>query len=135
MEKASWRVRLHCGSVQIISVFVFFFGFVFCLVFCLGFLGCGLFWVCLLAFVLVFLVVFLSFLCPPFFPAQTGMPMPTTGMPACAHNSLAGISEKSLLSVRICRQVLDLLNSFKILTGILNRMRTLWWSVKKTQQS
>jgi len=53
------------------------------------------------------------------------MLVPSTGMPACAHNSLAGISEKSLLPVRVHCRALDLLNSFIILTSILNRMRSL----------
>lgn len=38
--------------------------------------------------------------------------------------------KKSLLSLRVSCQALGLLNSFKILTSILNRMQSLWWSEK-----
>lgn len=65
------------------------------------------------------------FFWPPFFPEQTGMPMPTTGMPACVHSSLAGTSEKSLLPVKVDCWAFGLLNSLKIFTGVFNRMQSL----------
>lgn len=108
MQKGSWRVRLHYGSVQITNTCIFFFSSkspLLCDVLSSFFCCCWVF-------------------CPPFFPEQTGMPMPTTGMPACTHSSLAGASEKSLLPVKVHCWALGLLNSFKILTGVLNRMQS-----------
>lgn len=73
---------------------------------------------------LLFLLLLIVFL-PPHFPEQTGMPMPTTGMPACVHSSLAGTSEKSLLPVKVHCWALGLLNSLKIFTDVFNRMQSL----------
>lgn len=106
--KGYWRVRLHCSSVQIINTYIFF-----------PYIS-SVVWCPLLLFLLL-----LIFFWPPFFPEQTGMPMPTTGMPACVHSSLAGTSEKSLLPVKVDCWAFGLLNSLKIFTGVFNRMQSL----------
>lgn len=107
MQKGSWRVRLHYGSVQIANIYNFFPLYFLC---------------CVMSSPSFSFVV--EYFCLPFFPEQTGMPIPTAGMPACIHSSLAGTSEKSLLPVKVHCWVLGLLNSLKIFTGVLNRMQS-----------